>query len=372
MSDSATPTHPLFQPTRLGAIEMPNRIVMAPLTRNRAAPGGVPSALAATYYGQRASAGLIITEASQVGPLAQGYLDTPGIHTPAQIAGWRKVTDEVHRQGGRIVIQLWHVGRVSHTSLLPQGEVPVAPSAIRANAKTFTAEGFVDVSEPRALRADEIPGVIAEFQQAARNARAAGFDGVEVHAANGYLLDQFLRDSSNQREDAYGGSIENRTRLLFEVVSAVADEFGADRVGVRLSPVAPANDCHDSNPQPLFERAVERLAPLGLAYVHVIEGATGGPRDNVAFDYAALRSKFKGPWMVNNGYTGDMGDAAIGSGYADAVAFGLPFIANPDLVRRLREGAPLNPVDPDTLYGGGERGYTDYPTLDEVEAGAAA
>lgn len=370
MSEPATPSHPLFQPTRLGAIEMRNRIVMAPLTRNRAAPGGVPSPLAPEYYGQRATAGLIITEASQVDPLAQGYLDTPGIHSPQQVAGWRAVTDEVHRRGGRIVIQLWHVGRVSHTSLLPEGEVPVAPSAIRANTKTFTREGFVDVSGPRALRPDEIPGLIGQFQRAARNAREAGFDGVEVHAANGYLLDQFLRDGSNQRDDAYGGSIENRTRLLLEVVTAVADELGADRVGVRLSPVAPANDCHDSDPQPLFERAVERLAPLGLAYVHVIEGATGGARDNVAFDYTALRRKFKGPWMVNNGYTGDMGAAAIGSGQADAVAFGMPFIANPDLVRRLREGAPLNPVDTDTLYGGGARGYTDYPDLEAMAAPA--
>ncbi len=262
------------------------------------------------------------------------------------------------------MLQLWHVGRISHVSLLPDGAAPVAPSALRANAKTFTAEGFTDVSAPRALRLDEIPGLIEDFRRAARNAIAAGFDGVEVHAANGYLIDQFLRDGSNHRDDAYGGSIENRTRLLFEVVQAVAQEIGADRTGVRLSPVTPANDAHDSDPQPLFERAVERLDPLGLAFVHVIEGATGGPRDNIAFDYAALRAKFHGPWLVNNGYDKALAEATVASGRADAVAFGRPFIANPDLVERLRRDAPLNQVDADTLYGGGAKGYTDYPTLD--------
>ena len=356
---------PLFAPLRLGAIELANRIVMAPLTRNRAeGEGRIPSTLAPEYYGQRAGAGLIVAEATQISPMGQGYMDTPGIYSEAQVAAWKQVTAEVHRRGGRIVLQLWHVGRISHVSLLPDGAAPVAPSALRANAKTYTAEGFSDVSEPRALRLDEIPALLEDFRHAARNAIAAGFDGVEVHAANGYLIDQFLRDGSNHRDDAYGGSIENRTRLLFEVVQAVAQEIGAERTGVRLSPVTPANDAYDSAPQPLFERAVERLDPLGLAFLHVIEGATGGPRDNIAFDYAALRAKFRGPWLVNNGYDKALAERVLGAGAADAVAFGRPFIANPDLVERLRRDAPLNPLDADTLYGSGAKGYTDYPTLD--------
>ncbi|CTP92149.1 N-ethylmaleimide reductase [Xanthomonas translucens pv. poae] len=356
---------PLFAPLRLGAIALANRIVMAPLTRNRAeGEGRIPSPLAPEYYGQRASAGLIVAEATQISPMGQGYMDTPGIYSQAQVAAWKTVTAEVHRRGGRIVLQLWHVGRISHVSLLPDGAAPVAPSALRANAKTYTAEGFSDVSEPRALRLDEIPALLEDFRHAARNAIAAGFDGVEVHAANGYLIDQFLRDGSNRRDDTYGGSIENRTRLLFEVVQAVAQEIGAERTGVRLSPVTPANDAHDSDPQPLFERAVERLDPLGLAFLHVIEGATGGPRDNIAFDYAALRARFRGPWLVNNGYDKALAERVLGSGAADAVAFGRPFIANPDLVERLRRAAPLNPLDADTLYGGGAKGYTNYPTLD--------
>ena len=363
MSNDTLPT--LFQPVRIGAIELANRIVMAPLTRNRS-PGGLPGPLSVTYYAQRASAGLIVTEGSQISPLGQGYLDTPGIHTPEQVAAWKTVTDAVHAAGGRIVIQLWHVGRVSHTSLLPEGEVPVAPSAVPAATKTFIASGFADVSAPRALRLDEIPGVIADYRHAARCALQAGFDGVEIHAANGYLIDQFLRDGCNQRTDAYGGSIENRTRLLAEVTAAVADEIGADRVGVRLSPVTPANDLRDSDPQPLFERAVERLDALGIAFVHVIEGATGGPRDIAPFDYAALRARFRGAWIVNNGYSRAMAIDAIEQRTADAVAFGVPFIANPDLVRRLRENAPLNTANRHTFYGGGAEGYTDYPTLDEA------
>ncbi|MDF2816193.1 MAG: N-ethylmaleimide reductase [Stenotrophomonas rhizophila] len=359
-----SPDGTLFTPTRLGAIEVGNRIAMAPLTRNRAIEGRVPNPLAIQYYEQRASAGLIIAEATQISPLGQGYLDTPGIYSQAQIDAWRKVTDAVHGRGGRIVLQLWHVGRISHTSLLPDGEVPVAPSALRANGKTFTAKGFEDVSEPRALRLDEIPALIQDFRQAARNAITAGFDGVEVHAANGYLIDQFLRDGSNLRTDEYGGSIENRTRLLDEVVRAIASEIGAERTGVRLSPVTPANDARDSQPQPLFERAVERLDAIGgLAFVHVIEGATGGPRDNIAFDYAALRAKFKGPWIANNGYDKDSAEQAIASGYADMIAFGRAFIANPDLVERLRLGVALSDLDPDTLYGGGAKGYTDYPSV---------
>lgn len=354
----------LFSPTRLGDIDIANRIVMAPLTRNRAQADRAPTPLAATYYGQRASAGLIIAEATQISPLGQGYLDTPGIYSDAQISGWKAITDEVHARGGRIVLQLWHVGRISHTSLLPDGEVPVAPSALRADTKTFTANGFEAVSMPRALALDELPALVEDYRAAARNAITAGFDGVEVHAANGYLIDQFLRDGSNHRDDAYGGSIENRTRLLFEVVSAVADTIGAARTGVRLSPTTPANDAYDSNPQPLFERAVERLEGIGgLAFVHIIEGATGGDRDNIDFDYAALRSRFTGPWIVNNGYDKPHAVEVLAAGQADAVAFGRPFIANPDLVERLRRNAPLAQPDQDTLYGGGEHGYTDYPAL---------
>ena len=365
---SSTPT--LFSPARFGDLALANRVVMAPLTRNRAGAGLVPSPLAAEYYAQRAGAGLIITEATQVSRGAQGYLDTPGIYTPDQVTGWRAVADAVHAKGGRIVVQLWHVGRISHASLLPEGVQPVAPSAIRANAKTFTADGFVDVSEPRALALEEIPGVVDEFRTSARNAIDAGFDGVEIHGANGYLIDQFLRDGANHREDAYGGSIENRTRFLFEVVKAVADEIGAGRVGVRLSPVTPAGDLRDSDPQPLFERAVERLDTLGIAYIHVIEGATGGDRGIAPFDNTALRRRFSGAWMVNNGYDRTMALDAVASQRADAVAFGVPYLANPDLVVRLEQDAPLNTPDSDTFYGGGAEGYTDYPTLEDATSAA--
>ena len=365
---SSTPT--LFSPARFGDLALANRVVMAPLTRNRAGAGLVPSPLAAEYYAQRAGAGLIITEATQVSRGAQGYLDTPGIYTPDQVTGWRAVADAVHAKGGRIVVQLWHVGRISHSSLLPEGVQPVAPSAIRANAKTFTADGFVDVSEPRALALEEIPGVVDEFRTASRNAIDAGFDGVEIHGANGYLIDQFLRDGANHREDAYGGSIENRTRFLFEVVKAVADEIGAGRVGVRLSPVTPAGDLRDSDPQPLFERAVERLDTLGIAYIHVIEGATGGDRNVAPFDYPALRRRFSGAWIVNNGYDRAMALDAVASQQADAVAFGVPYLANPDLVMRLEQDAPLNTPDSDTFYGGGAKGYTDYPTLETATSAA--
>ncbi|HEU4459456.1 MAG TPA: alkene reductase [Methylibium sp.] len=358
----------LFDPVRLGELQLANRIAMAPLTRNRAAPGRVPSPLAATYYAQRASAGLIVTEATQISPLGQGYLDTPGIYSAEQVEGWKAVTRAVHEAGGRIVVQLWHVGRISHVSLLPEGEVPVAPSAIRANTKTFTANGFEDVSEPRALRLDELPGIVADYRRAAANAIEAGFDGVEVHAANGYLLDQFLRSGSNHRTDAYGGSIENRARLLVEVMQAVTAEIGAGRTGIRLSPVTPANDVSDADPQPLFEHVAERLGGLGLAFVHVIEGATGGPRDvpareGEAFDYAALRRLAKAPWIVNNGYDGALAERTVATGEADVVAFGRPFISNPDLVERLRRELPLAPSDRATYYGGGARGYTDYPAL---------
>ena len=366
----------LFDPIQLGDIPLATRLVMAPLTRNRASPGQVPNELMLTHYSQRANpatgAGLIVTEATQISPMGQGYLDTPGIHSAEQVAGWRRITDAVHAAGGRIVVQLWHVGRISHVSLLPGGQAPVSSTARVANGKTYIAGGFAPVSPPRALATHELPGVVADYAQAARNAIAAGFDGVEIHAANGYLIDQFLRDSINDRNDAYGGSIANRCRLLLEVARAVAGAIGGGRTGIRLSPVTPSNDAGpDSDPQALMTHALQGLAPLKLAYLHLIEGQTGGNRNIAPFDYAALRQHFNGAWMVNNGYTGTMAENAVAAGQADLVAFGKPFIAKPDLARRLREKAPLNALDSSTLYGGGAAGYTDYPVLAAVAAKAA-
>ncbi|WP_370425531.1 alkene reductase (plasmid) [Pantoea vagans] len=355
----------LFQPYDLGPITLANHIVMAPLTRNRAGAGLVPSELAATYYAQRATAGLLITEATQISAQAQGYQDTPGIYTQAQIDGWRKVTDAVHAKGGRIFVQLWHVGRVSHVDLQPGGAAPVAPSAIRAMTKTFVNNGFTDVSEPRALELQEIPGIIDDFRKAAANAIAAGFDGVEIHGANGYLLEQFLKDGANQRNDEYGGSVENRARLLLEVTAAVKDEIGAERTGVRISPVSPANAISCSDPQPQYDYLAEQLNALGIVYLHVVEGATGGPRDVSPFDYDALRQRFKNTWIGNNGYDLALASTQLAQGKAELFAFGRPFISNPDLVERLKTGAPLVPIDPETLYGGGAQGYTDYPSLAE-------
>lgn len=358
----------LFDPVTIGDIHLANRVVMAPLTRNRAIDGNRPGPMTVEYYRQRASAGLIVSEASQISPMAQGYLDTPGIHSPEQVAAWRRVTDAVHAEGGRIVIQLWHVGRISHTSLLPGGAAPVSSTDRRSPAMTFTREGFVPVSQPRALRDDELPAVIADYVHAARCAMDAGFDGVEVHAANTYLLEQFLRDTINDRKGPYGGSIANRARLTLEVMQAVAKAIGAGRTGIRLSPMTTFGNTapRDSHPQALYNHVVEQLAPLGLAYVHVIEGETGGAREpadaSEPFDYAALRSRFPGAWMVNNGYTRADALDAIASGRADLVAFGRSFISNPDLVRRLRENLPLDEPRSDRFYGGGADGYIDYPT----------
>lgn len=364
----------LFEPAQAGSLQLANRIVMAPLTRNRA-PGAIPTPLMATYYLQRATAGLIVTEATAISHQGQGYADVPGIWSSEQVTGWKRVTDAVHAAGGKIVVQLWHVGRVSHTELQPGHGQPVAPSAITAKTKTVLIKDgvptFTETSAPRALDAEEIPGIVQDYRRAARNAVAAGFDGVEVHGANGYLIDQFLRSGSNQRTDGYGGSIENRSRFLLEVVRAVTEEIGSGKVGLRLSPVTPANDAKDDHPQPLFEHAVRGLGPLKLAYIHVIEGATGGPRDHqqgdTPFDYAALRQVWRdaggdGAWMVNNGYNGALAADALDQG-ADLVAFGKLFIANPDLPRRLKEAAALNEPDKATFYGGGEKGYTDYPAL---------
>jgi N-ethylmaleimide reductase len=356
----------LFDSIRIGGMELANRIVMAPLTRNRAY-GCVPSELTVEYYRQRASAGLIITEASQVCPEGQGYLDTPGIYSDEQIAAWRNVTAAVHNAGGHIVLQLWHVGRISHVSLQPNGQAPVSSTARRAITKTFTKDGFVPVSAPRALRTDEIPGVVERYRQAAINAIEAGFDGVEVHAANGYLIDQFLRDSINDRIDDYGGSMPNRVRLLLEVLQAVTAAIGAHRTGVRISPTTPSNDASlDSQPQTLFEYVIDQTAALHLAFVEVVEGQTGGARDYALIDFMALRRRFSGLWIANNGYTRTMALESIASGAADLISIGKPFISNPDLVRRLREDLPLNSLDTQTLYGGGAHGYTDYPTFDEV------
>ncbi len=367
----------LFDPTTVGDISVSNRIAMAPLTRNRS-PNAIPGPLVAEYYRQRASAGLIITEATAISHEGQGYANVPGLYTPEALEGWKAVTDGVHADGGRIVVQMWHVGRISHTSLQPDGGKPVAPSAIRAEAKTFLVNddgsgSFADTSEPRALQEAEIARVIEDFRRAARAAIDAGFDGVEIHAANGYLLDQFHRSASNHRTDRYGGPIENRIRLTLEVTAAVCAEIGAGRTGIRISPVTPANDAFDPDPQPLFTALVQGLARDRLAYIHIIEGATGGERDYIQgedqFDYGALRAAYeevggRGVWMVNNGYDRETAMRAVESGRADMVAFGRPFIANPDLVLRLREKAPLNAPDRETFYGGAAKGYTDYPTLD--------
>ena len=363
----------LFEPVQAGDLHLANRIAMAPLTRNRA-PDAIPTPLMATYYTQRASAGLLITEATAISPQGQGYADVPGLYGTEQLDGWKRVTSAVHAEGGKIVVQLWHVGRVSHTDLQPGNAAPVAPSAIRAHTKTVLLKDgvptFTDTSMPRALDLGELPGIVQDYRHAARNAIACGFDGVEIHAANGYLLDQFLKTGANERTDDYGGSIKNRARLLLEVTRAIVDEIGGGRTGIRLSPVTPANDIVDENPQPLFDYVVRELGKLGLAYVHVIEGATGGPRElpDRPFDYAALKAAYraaggKAAWMVNNNYDRPMADQAVAEG-DDLVAFGRPFISNPDLVRRLRENAPQNALNKATLYGGGAEGYTDYPTLD--------
>ena len=378
----------LFTPFRFGDIHVANRVVMAPLTRNRA-PGAVPTAAMVTYYTQRADpvngAGLIVTEATAISHQGQGYADVPGIWNAEQVAAWRRVTDSVHAAGGKIVVQLWHVGRVSHNALQPGGGAPVAPSAITAKTKTvLIKEGvptFEATSAPRALRLDELPGIVNDYRHAAANAIAAGFDGVEVHGANGYLLDQFLRRGSNHRTDAYGGAIENRARLMVEVMSAIADEIGGARTGIRLSPVTPSNDAFDDAPQPLFEHVARQLGALkdnagaGLAFIHLIQGATGMARDHTQgdapFDYAAMRRAYeaaggKAAWINNNSLDKTLAEQALKDGF-DAVAFGKLFLANPDLTRRLREDAPLNAPDRATFYGGGEKGYTDYPALAESD-----
>jgi len=359
----------LFQPVRLGPYQLANRIVMAPLTRSRASEDGVPRPLMAEYYAQRASAGLIIAEGTNISSQGKGYAFTPGIYNEAQVEGWRQVTEAVHARGGRIFPQLWHVGRVSHPSLQPGGALPLAPSAIRPEATSYTAAGFTPCLTPRALAIAEVPEIVEQYRCAARNALAAGFDGVEIHAANGYLIEQFLRDSTNKRTDAYGGSRENRARLLLEVAEAVAGVCGGERVGIRLSPLSPVNGADlDSDPEGTYAYVVEQLNAFGLAYIHIIEGVTQGTREVPGgFDLQILRRAFKGRYIANNGYDLALALEARRHSLADFIAFGRLYIANPDLVERLRIGAPLNVPDRATFFGGGAVGYTDYPALTAVE-----
>jgi N-ethylmaleimide reductase len=358
----------LFTPFNFGGHLLRNRIVMAPLTRNRATHGtDAPKPLNAKYYAQRAGdAGLIISEATQISPTGKGYAWTPGIYSPDQVAGWRLVTDAVHAKDGKIYAQLWHVGRISHPTLQPGGADPVAPSAIApVKQRTYIETGeFVPIGMPRALALDEIPGIIEDYRKATRHAIEAGFDGVEIHGANGYLIQQFLSDKTNHRNDQYGGSVQNRLRFALEVVAAVTAEIGADRTGFRISPVSPANDAVDSSPASVYFPLIHELNKFNLSYVHVIEGVTGGPRELHGFDFHALRKEFNGVWIVNNGYNLQMAIEAVSSGYADLVAFGKLYIANPDLAQRFKRNAHLNEPDQSAFYGGDEKGYTDYPCLD--------
>ncbi|WP_346796163.1 alkene reductase [Halomonas sp. Bachu 37] len=362
----------LFRPITLGDLPLPNRVVMSPLTRSRAAqPGDVPTAMNAEYYRQRAGAGLIIAEATQISPQGKGYAFTPGIHSDAQVEGWQKVTSAVHDEGGRIYLQLWHVGRISHPDLQPDNALPVAPSAIKPEgAKTFVSadSGMVDIPTPRALELGELPQIVAQYRQAAENAKRAGFDGVEVHAANGYLLDQFLRTGSNQRDDAYGGSLENRLRLPLEVVQAVVDVWGTERVGVRVTPTGSFNAMEDADPVETFGTFARKLDELGIAFIEVVEDSFQGNHENGRPESVidAIRDNFSRHYIGNGKYSADEARQRIESGKTDLVSFGRPFIANPDLPERFRRNAPLNEWDESTFYGGDERGYIDYPFLGEA------
>ncbi|MFO0389425.1 MAG: alkene reductase [Alphaproteobacteria bacterium] len=366
----------LFDTLQLGDITLQNRIIMAPLTRMRSKqPGNIPYALNAEYYAQRASAGLIISEATQISQQGQGYPGTPGIHSNEQVQGWKMVTDAVHAKGGKIFLQLWHVGRISHSSHQPNRGMPVAPSAIKPTGKVFTADWKqADYETPRALETSELAGIVANYKEAAQNAKAAGFDGVEVHGANGYLLDQFLQDGSNKRTDNYGGSIENRACLLLEVTDAVTNVWGKGRVGVRLSPYGTFNDMSDSDPVALFTYVLEQLSKRGIAYAHLIEprATSAGGSDAVAQDAPSasslFRKSFSGVFISAGGYTPESAKEAIASAAADAVAFGRIYIANPDLPERIKSGVALNKYNRATFYGGAEKGYTDYPFLSQAAA----
>jgi N-ethylmaleimide reductase len=359
----------LFEPFQLGDLALANRMVMAPMTRNRADENGVVPPMMVTYYQQRASAGLVVTESVPVSPEAVGYAFTPGIYTDNQAASWLRVTNAVHSAGGRVFVQLQHCGRISHPSLLPNNATPVGPSAQRPTGQAVTYTGMQDFVTPRALETREISGIVAQFQRGAEMAKRAGFDGVEVHGANGYIIDQFLRDGSNHRTDAYGGSAQNRMRLLNEILDAVCAVWPAQRMGVRLTPENSFNSMSDSNPQAHFGYFFERLNLRGMAYVHVLEGDMMTKAS--ALDYRALRAKFAGPYIANNGYDLVRAQTAVRNGAADLVAFGIPFLANPDLVRRYRDNLPLNAADPSTFYGGNETGYTDYPFYRGAEIRAA-
>ncbi|WP_215396719.1 alkene reductase [Rheinheimera oceanensis] len=354
----------LFEPIFAGDIALKNRVVMAPMTRTRAGEDGIPKAMHAKYYAQRASAGLIITEGANISPQGRGYAGTPGIWNAQQAQGWAAVTEAVHANNGKIVLQLWHVGSLSHVSLQRGGASPVGPSGIRAGGTVYTAEGAVEPSVPRALATEEMKDIVAQYRAAAQLAKEAGFDGVEIHAANGYLLDQFLRDSTNRRQDSYGGSIENRSRLSVEVTQAIVDVWGAGRVGIRLSPISTqlGDTALDSDVMATYGYLIEKLNGFGLAYLHFVEGITGGSRANPpGIDLDALGRKFNGIFIGNNGYDIELARQRIEDGLVDLVAFGRPFISNPDLVERLRGNLPLTPADPSTFYGDSEKGLTDWP-----------
>ena len=367
----------LFSPLQVGELHLKHRVVLAPLTRMRSTqPGDVPNALNAAYYGQRASqGGLLISEATQISRQGKGYPGAPGIHSPEQVEGWKLVTEAVHAKEGLIFSQLWHVGRVSHSSLHPETGLPVSASeiVIADGAKAFTADFQpADFETPRALETEELPGIVADYRRAAENAKAAGFDGVEIHSANGYLLDQFLEDKTNHRTDAYGGSIENRARLLLEVTDAVIEVWGKGRVGVRLSPYGKFSDMGDSDPETHFSYVLQQLSLRGIAYAHLVEPRVGSAGKGDPIDDSQprtshiFRKAFHGVLISAGGYTAATAEETIADGYADAVAFGRLFIANPDLPERLRTNAPLNTPDRRSFYGGTEKGYTDYPSLEEA------
>ncbi len=353
----------LFSPITIGKQALKNRIIMAPLTRCRSVEENIPNDLMATYYAQRASAGLIISEATQISPMGIGYPCTPGIYTAEQIEGWKKITKNVHEKEGKIFLQLWHVGRISHSSFLG-GNLPVSASALRPAGQVYTFEGMKDYETPRALEVQEIGAIVKEYAQAAKNAIKAGFDGVEIHSANGYLLDQFLRDGTNRREDEYGGNIQNRSRFLFEVINAVTSEVGADKTGLRLSPSGTFNDMTDSNPQAHFGYVCDKLNDFGLAYLHIVDALEGDISHGAnVVRLKVIRDTYKGVLITCGGYDKERGNAVIQEGEADAVAFGTLFISNPDLPERFKADAPLNEADMNTFYTQDEKGYTDYPFL---------
>jgi N-ethylmaleimide reductase len=354
---------PLLNAVKVGPYQLRNRVVMSPMSRGRATFDDMPTVLMGEYYGQRAGAGMIITESVQVSRQGKGYRNSPGIYSQAQMLAWSEIVKRVHQGGSVFFMQLWHCGRSSHPDLQENGALPVAPSAIRPNVEVYTDTGPQAVPEPRALETAEIAQIIEQYHQAALKARAAGFDGIEVHAGNGFLLDQFLRDGTNQRTDRYGGSVENRCRLLLEIIEALIPVWGAQRIGVRIAPLSTYGEIHDSNPEALYAYLVGQLDSYGLAYLHLTEGELLSSREVPGLDFHALRKRFKGPVISNNCYDFDQGNQALESGHADLISFARLFAANPDLVERFRLGAPLNALDMDTLQSGQARGYTDYPTL---------